>query len=265
MTTTQEYSQSLINILTRASRISITSDNLIVLLFVSEIDPTSILHSVIFFILPPSPIFRLLFFSSESLPVCLPRRRRHHSSSSVSVAMQMACRSFNSPIALNKFYISTRMIDPRWFLLVTPVCSSLIWQTILDRYPRIVSDSLGKLCNLRFWLMLPSRWSNDRSIGSGLPSLPVSDCPVSCLPYVATFDSSRCFTMTIALGIFDGFWVLNWWTTDEGPIRCHLDTSVCIQLAAYFRNDLVDISQKIISKNPFVTRVSKSVSSMQTC
>ena len=28
--------------------------------------------------------------------------------------------------------------------------------------------------NLRFWIMLPSRWSNDRSIGSGLPSPPVS-------------------------------------------------------------------------------------------
>jgi len=63
-----------------------------------------------FHILPPSPIFRLFFFSSESLPVCLPRRR-HHSSSSVSVAMQTACRSFNSPIARNKFYISTRMMS----------------------------------------------------------------------------------------------------------------------------------------------------------
>ena len=47
------------------------------------------------------------------------------------------------------------------------------------------------LRNLRFWIMLPSRWSNDRSIGSGLPSSPVSALRLASTCYRCHFQSHR--------------------------------------------------------------------------
>ena len=54
------------------------------------------------------------------------------------------------------------------------------------------------LCNLRFWIMLPSRWSNDRSIGSGLPSSTVSALRLAstCRCHFRSYGSRRVFSST---------------------------------------------------------------------
>ena len=227
-----------------------------------------------FHILPPSPIFRLFFFSSESLPVCLPRRRRHrhHSSSSVSVAMQMACRSFNSPIARNKFYISTRMMSTYdgFFssLLFAPLSSGKqSWiGTLESSLTRSASSVIYGFssCFHRGGVM-----TGRSAPGYHLYRFPIAPSLV-CLtsPLSIPRDASR-WRLLLGQTIFDGFWILNCvdhrWRTHLCPFVVILDTSLCIQLVAYFRNDLVDISLEIISKNPFVTRVSKLIFSMQTC
>lgn len=132
----------------------------------------------------------------------------------------MVCRSFNLPIARARFCSSDpAMVD----LLSLPLMFiSLIQQATLD--DTLESSLLGILYNLRFWLMLPSRWSNDRSIGCRLPSLPVffaRSLSVLCLHF-QYYVSLRCFFVTNDSGPNDSaeYWALasRLWTTDEGIV-----------------------------------------------
>lgn len=101
------------------------------------------------------------------------------------------------PIA-RRFRVSDRPLDPPPCPLERQRLPHPLWRLVLLLFLPLSLDPLGRpcsniplfvcarscacghrfssrmLCNLRFWIMLPSRWSNDRSIGSGLPSLPVS-------------------------------------------------------------------------------------------
>lgn len=132
----------------------------------------------------------------------------------------MACRSFNSLIT--RFCISTRVIDPsdRLFSVSSPpVCSSLIWQTILDRYPRIVSARSGYSviygfgsCSHQGGIM-----TGRSAPGYHLYRFPIAPSVV-CLtsPLSIPRDAPRRQSL-LGQTIFDGF--LNWWTTDEGLAR----------------------------------------------
>lgn len=145
----------------------------------------------------------------------------------------MACRSFNSPIARTRFCVSARMIDPRRSPSLLSLSSG--------KYPRIgtlESSPFARemLCNLRFWLMLPSRWSNDRSTGSWLPSLPISAAwPLSALRRY-TFDIT--IPRECASDSDDRSWVRRSLMgfefceiTGEGLVAVVLDASVWIQSA----------------------------------
>lgn len=181
----------------------------------------------------------------------------------------MACRSFNSPIARARFCVSARMIDPRRSRAdsspLPPLPPLFAPLSHLANTPGSVPSnrlrSLEMLCNLRFWLMLPSRWSNDRSIGSGLPSLPISAArPLSALRrYFRYYDSSRmCRAATIdpGSGDLDGFRILRdhrWRTCCRRPWRFCLNS---IGSRRYFEN-VVCVAEIISKASLFVARISK--------
>lgn len=146
----------------------------------------------------------------------------------------MACRSFNSPIARARFCVSARVIDPRRSRADPsspfPIRLSFSLSLFL-KYSGIgilESSLLEMFCNLRFWLMLPSRWSNDRSIGSGLPSLPISVArPLSALRrYFRYYDSPRmprATTIDPGSGDLDGFRILG-----DHPVKDLLPSSLTL-------------------------------------
>lgn len=151
--------------------------------------------------------------------------------------------------------------------LVIFVCSSLIWQTVLDRYPRIVSVRSG--CSVIYGFGSCSHrggvMTGRSAPGYHLYRFPIAPSSLVCLtsPLSIPRDAPRRQSLP-SQAIFDWFRILNWWATDEGDsLAVILGPSVCIPIGErrYFENDLVEVSPGIISENPFVARVSKSVSS----
>lgn len=167
----------------------------------------------------------------------------------------MARRSFNLPIALARFCVSARALDPRRSILpfllfsIPPICTPLIWQTLPDRYPRIVFVHSRWLCNLRFWLMFPSRWSNDRSIVSGLLSSPVSAARFfPCLLYVATFDITipRDALQQRSVLSQARFWRVSE-TTGEGLHAVVLDFSAWIRSTEWWKMTYISMYRRKVS------------------
>jgi len=138
----------------------------------------------------------------------------------------MACRSFNSPIARNRFCISARMIDPSDGLFSSSLFAPLSSGTVLDRYPRIVSARCSVIygfgsCSHRGGVMT----------GRSAPSYHLYRFPIApslvCLtsPLSIPRDAPRWRSLE---WLFDWFWTLNWWTGDEGLTRCR-PWHFCIQ------------------------------------
>lgn len=125
----------------------------------------------------------------------------------------MACRSFNSPIARNRFYISARVIDHNLLfssLLFAPLSSSKqSWIGTLESSPtRSVIYGFGS-CSHRGGVM-----TGRSAPGYHLYRFPIAPSPLSALRRHFRFlaiprdDGHSWIRRSLT-----GFWVLNWWTT----------------------------------------------------
>lgn len=102
------------------------------------------------------------------------------------------------------------------------VCSSLIWQTVLDRYPRIVSVRSG--CSVIYGFGSCSHrggvMTGRSAPGYHLYRFPIAPSSLVCLtsPLSIPRDAPRRQSLP-SQAIFDWFRILNWRATDEGLTR----------------------------------------------
>lgn len=138
------------------------------------------------------------------------------------------------------------------------VCSSLIWQTVLDRYPRIVSVRSG--CSVIYGFGSCSHrggvMTGRSAPGYHLYRFPIAPSSLVCLtsplsiPRDVPRDDNR---SRVRRSLTDfGFRIAG--PPMKDSLAVVLGPSVCIPIGErrYFGNDLVEVSPEIISENPFV-------------